>query len=86
MKNEHVAGSWLWWGKLLTVGAVSLTLLLWGFGALCNAYLLKNPQEFVMIFFSASFMILLGVTGLLYPACRIHAYLKDDARKKLPEA
>jgi len=39
-----------------------------------------------MIFFSASFMILLGVTGLLYPACRIHAYLKDDARKKLPEA
>ena len=52
---------------------------------LYNAYLLRNPQEFVMIFFSASFMILLGITGLIYPAYRIHAYFKNDSFEKYPE-
>ncbi len=38
-----------------------------------------------VIFFSASFMILLGITGLIYPACRIHAYFKNDSFEKFPE-
>ncbi len=79
MKKDKFIGSWFWWCKLLAIGGASLLLLLWGISALYNAYFLKNPQEFIMIFFSASFMILLGITGLIYPACRIHAYFKNDS-------
>ena len=55
-------------------------MLVLGINTLLGAYLLKNPLEFIMLFFSASFMILLGLTGLIYPACRIHAFLKDDGK------
>ena len=79
MDSKKLALSWLWWIKLLVMGGCSLVLLLLGINTLLGAYLIKNPLEFIMLFFSASFMILLGITGLTYPACRIHAVLKDDS-------
>jgi hypothetical protein len=79
MDSKKLAVSWLWWLKLLVIGGFSLILLLLGTNTLLGAYLIKNPLEFIMLFFSASFMILLGITGLIYPACRIHAVLKDDS-------
>jgi hypothetical protein len=80
MDTKQLAVSWIWWLKLLVIGGVSLLLLLLGINTLLSAYLLKNPLEFIMLFFSASFMILLGLTGLIYPAFRIHAVLKDDGK------
>jgi len=78
MDNKQSALSWLWWLKLLVIGGFSLLLLMFGINTLLSAYLLKNPLEFIMLFFSSSFMILLGLTGLIYPACRIHKVLKND--------
>jgi zinc transporter ZupT len=80
MDKRSLAGSWFWWLKLLVIGGVSLLLLLLGINTLLSAYLLKNPLEFIMLFFSASFMILLGLTGLIYPAFRIHTAMKDDGK------
>jgi len=80
MDTKQFAVSWLWWLKLLVIGGVSLVLLILGINTILSAYLLKNPLEFIMLFFSASFMILLGLTGLIYPVCRIHAVLKDDGK------
>ncbi len=80
MDTKQFAGSWLWWLKLLVIGGGALILLILGINTLLSAYLLKNPLEFIMLFFSASFMILLGLTGLIYPVCRIHAILKDDGK------
>jgi hypothetical protein len=79
MDSKKFAVSWLWWLKLLAIGGFSLILLILGINTLLGAYLIKNPLEFIMLFFSASFMILLGLTGLIYPACRIHAIFKDDS-------
>ncbi len=78
MDTKKIAVSWLWWLKLLVVGGGSLLVLLLGINTLLSSYLLKNPLDFIMLFFSASFMILLGLTGLIYPVCRIHALLKND--------
>jgi len=80
MDTKQFAVSWLWWLKLLVIGGVALILLILGINTLLSAYLLKNPLEFIMLFFSASFMILLGLTGLIYPACRIHKVFKDDGK------
>ncbi|MDI9571442.1 MAG: hypothetical protein QM278_12150 [Pseudomonadota bacterium] len=85
MKKDQSSGAWSWWCRLLAIGGISLLILAWGISALGRAYSLKNPQEFIMMFFSSSFMILLGIAGLIYPACRIHAYLKDDPLEHLPE-
>ena len=59
MDTKEITVSWLWWLKLLLMGGVSLLLLLLGINTLLSAYLLKNPLEFIMLFFSSSFMILL---------------------------
>ena len=78
MKKDSLPGSRRWWFRLTAISLLSLLIVSWGISALVNADLLKNPQEFVMIFFSASFLILLGLTGLIYPACRFHEYFKND--------
>ncbi len=78
MLKEDSVGTPCWWCKILAVGIISFLLFCWGTAALINAYYLKNPQEFVMIFFSSSFLILLGITGMIYPVCRLHEYFQND--------
>jgi hypothetical protein len=68
--------SCLWWGKMILIGFFSLFFLLFGIETLIGAFHLKNPLEFIMYFFSASFMILVSLVGILYPAFQVHAHLK----------
>jgi fumarate reductase subunit D len=69
-------GSCFWWGKMILAGFLSLFFLVFGIETLIGAFHLKNPLEFIMYFFSASFMILVSLVGMLYPAFRVHARLK----------
>ncbi|MDX9821693.1 MAG: hypothetical protein RBT20_07150 [Syntrophales bacterium] len=71
-----------WWIKQIFVGSASLLFLLLGLNTLWSAYQMHNPHEFIMLFFSASLMILISAVGLIYPAVRIFACLK--ARKNDP--
>jgi len=50
--------------------------LLLGIETLIGSFHLQNPLEFIMYFFSASFMILVSLVGILYPAFQVHAHLK----------
>jgi len=68
--------SCLWWGKMILIGIFSLFFLVFGIETLIGAFHLKNPLEFIMYFFSASFMILVSLVGILYPVFQIHAHLK----------
>ena len=70
--------SYLWWGKMILIGFFSLFFLVFGIETLIGAFHLKNPLEFIMYFFSASFMILVSLVGILYPAFQVHAHLKTD--------
>jgi predicted RND superfamily exporter protein len=69
-------GSCFWWGKMILVGLFSLFFLIFGIETLTGAFHLRNPLEFIMYFFSASFMILVSIVGILYPAFQVHAYFK----------
>jgi len=69
-------GSYFWWGKMILIGFFSLFFLVFGIETLIGAFHLHNPLEFIMYFFSASFMILVSLVGILYPAFQVHAHLK----------
>ena len=69
-------GSYFWWGKNIAIAFFALVFLAFGIETLIGSFLLKNPLEFIMYFFSASFMILVSLAGILYPAFQVHAFFK----------
>jgi hypothetical protein len=58
--------TYLIWLKNIAVLAVSAVFLIYGINIMSNAFKLNNPMEFVMAFFSASLLILVCLTGLIY--------------------
>jgi hypothetical protein len=66
----------LWWAKIIVIGLCSLLFLVFGIETLVGAFYLKNPLEFIMVFFAACLMILVSLVGILYPAFQIHTCLK----------
>lgn len=68
-------GSGLWWGKIILIALFSLFFLFFGIENMVGAFYLTNPLEFIMYFFSATFMILVSIVGILYPAFQVHAHL-----------
>ena len=69
-------GSCLWWGKNILIAFCALFFLVFGIETLIGAFLLKNPLEFIMYFFSSSFMVLVSLAGILYPTFQVHAFFK----------
>ncbi len=67
---------YFWWGKNILVAFFAIFFLVFGIEALIGSFLLKNPLEFIMYFFSASFMVLVSFVGILYPTLKIHARYK----------
>lgn len=65
-----------WWFKIIAIGLVSLFFLVYGIETLVGAYALKSPLDFVMFFFSASFMILVSSVGLIFSFFRIYNHLR----------
>ena len=54
------------WIKNTSIFILSLFFLIIGINTLIGSYQLKNPVEFVMYFFSASFLIFVCLAGLIY--------------------
>lgn len=75
-KKGWKVGLFLLWIKNVFWGACSLLLLIFGIINLDNSYELKNPFEFVMTFFSASLMIMIGIVGIVYTVLQIHLFFK----------
>lgn len=59
------------WIKYIAVLIVSLFFLIIGVNTLIGSYRLNNPFEFVMYFFSASLLILVCISGLIYFFIRV---------------
>ncbi len=64
----------------ILIGVVSSFFLFWGITLLLSAYGLKNPQEFIMLFFSSNFIILISGAGILYAAFRLWRICKEKDR------
>jgi formate hydrogenlyase subunit 3/multisubunit Na+/H+ antiporter MnhD subunit len=66
---------------LFLIGIISFFFLIIGIYFLIYTYNLSNPIIFILSFFSFSFLILLGIVGVLYFIFRL-PYFKD---KKIGE-
>lgn len=61
-----------WWGKTIVVLMLASLFLMVGIGMFFSTYLLKNPLEFIMAFFSSSLIVLISLVGLIYSGFRIY--------------
>jgi hypothetical protein len=66
-----------WWIRNAVIALGAAFFLAFGIEALVAAYRLRNAHEFIVYFFSSSFIILISLVGLLYPALQIHAYWRE---------
>ncbi len=64
--------------KNIVVLLLSVFFLLFGINLLVGSFKMKNPLEFVMTLFSASFIILFCITGILYAFFRFFPGKVDD--------
>ena len=71
-------GSITWWVKIIAITIFALFLFSLSIVKLLETYTLNNPIEFVMSFFSNSFMLLISIVGLIYPIMQLYYYLKKQ--------
>jgi hypothetical protein len=55
----------------ILIGILSTFFLFWGITLLLSAYNLKNPLEFIMVFFASNFIVLISGCGILFAAFRL---------------
>lgn len=67
-KTQSLGG----WIKPVVIAILSILFFLFGISILISSYLLNNPLEFIMTFFSSSLMILISGVGLCFSATRIY--------------
>jgi len=62
--------------KNIVILIASVILLIYGINIMNGAFKLQNPFEFVMSFFSASLLILVCLTGIIY--CYFRFFPKNN--------
>ena len=75
-------GSFSWWIKNIVIAILAVFFLSLSIVNLISAYDLKNPAEFVMMFFSQCLMLMISLVGIIYPALQWYYYLNPDKRTK----
>ncbi len=70
----------LLWFREILIGVLSAFFLCWGISLLISAYSMKNPLEFIMVFFASNFIVLISVAGVLFAAFRFWKRWKETTR------
>jgi hypothetical protein len=73
-------GSLSWWIKNIVIVILAVFFLSLSIVNLISAYELKNPAEFVMVFFSQCLMLMISIVGIIYPILQLYYYLNPDKR------
>ena len=71
-------GSLSWWIKNIVIAILAVFFLSLSIVNLISAYELKNPAEFVMVFFGQSLLLMVSVVGILYAILQVYYYVKKD--------
>jgi|GEM_PF-4098872 TRAP-type C4-dicarboxylate transport system permease small subunit len=66
------------WIRNIVVLALSLFFLIFGVSLMIGAFKMDNPIEFVMTLFSASFVILFCIVGLIFVFFRFFPQKSKD--------
>ena len=75
-------GSSVWWCKNLILAFLSIFFLIFGIETLFGAFHLKNPLEFISLFFAASLIVLISLVGVIYPAFQFHSFFRMKKQNK----
>jgi Mlc titration factor MtfA (ptsG expression regulator) len=75
-------GSLSWWIKNIVIVILAVFFLSLSIVNLISAYELKNPAEFVMVFFSQCLMLMISVVGVIYSTLQLYYYFNPDSRNK----
>lgn len=67
------------WVRNILIVVLSSFFLFWGITLLLSAYHLKNPLEFVMVFFASNFIVLFSGVGILYATLRLWKMCKEKS-------
>lgn len=67
------------WVRDILIGVLSSFFLFWGITLLISAYNLKNPLEFIMVFFASNSIVLISGVGVLYAAFRFWRFCKEKS-------
>jgi hypothetical protein len=65
------------WVRDILIGFLSSFFLFWGITLLIYAYYMKNPLEFIMVFFASNFIVLISVCGILYAALHLRRSYRE---------
>jgi hypothetical protein len=65
------------WIKNTVILLCSIFFLIFGINILWNSFSVNNPHEFIMLFFSASLMILVCIVGIIYFVFRFFPQKQD---------
>ncbi len=74
-----------WWFFQILMIIISIFFTIFGIDLLIGAYSINNPFNFIMIFFSSSFIILISLTlllGFIIKIVRMYKYLKKESSLK----
>jgi hypothetical protein len=77
--SQHMLNTWFWWIRNVIIGLFSVFFLIFGVEVLIGAYALKDPQLFIMYFFSGSFITMVSLVGLLYPVFQVYNRLTGQS-------
>jgi TRAP-type C4-dicarboxylate transport system permease small subunit len=70
-----------WWFLQVIMIFISIFFTIFGIDLIIGAYSINNPFTFIMIFFSASLIILISLTlllGFIIKIVRMYKYLKKE--------
>lgn len=76
--------NYLWWIKYIFLIFVILGFLAFGINLLISSYYMKNAHEFVMLFFSSSFIILICVSLVVGIISRMIYKTRTEEAKDTP--
>jgi hypothetical protein len=65
-----------WWIRNVVIALGSAFFLAFSIESMVAAYGLRNAHEFIVYFFSSSFIILLSLVGLLYPILQVYTLFR----------
>ncbi len=74
---EPVTTNPFFWIKISAFGLASLFFLVMGVDALFSAYALRNPIEFLILFFASNLMILVSAVGCIHSVIKVRQHLKN---------
>jgi len=65
------------WVRNILIGVLSSFFLFWGITLLISAYNMKNPMEFIMVFFASNFIVLISGCGVLYAVLHLRRSYRE---------